>query len=240
MKNKTKKQISPVIIMIVLILFFILLIALSGYILSQAFKVSTDNLVDTYNDTYKRVAEETEQKIYDKVFQTAEKKYHVSNEIKLSIDNVKELSKLEVLKVSDVEFIMHEQSDDKFDAWVAIPGNGIYTIDMNMCDFLIDNERNIVVTRLPEPELTEIGVDHEHIEIYNHGSTIINNGNYSDGTDIADADLKEGEKLIEEEFRNNQEYFRQAKVSAENFMINWIKSLNSDNEDLKVVVEFMD
>lgn len=238
-KDSKKRSVR---IMVLLVIFNVVLIGLCGGLLVQAGKVAVAEAEEAYASRFEEVAENTAQEYYEWAFRKAEEEYHVSNRATLSIGDIQERSRLEVLNVSDVEFIVYDEDEDTSKRWVAIPGDGVFTVDMTESEFLIDEVRQTIVARLPRPRLTSdsVKVKSENIVIYNFEKGILKNGNYADGISYAEKDLREGQEMIRSAFLSNQEYLKSAEQSAKRIITEFIHNLNPKVTDLKVVVEFMD
>lgn len=234
-KAKDSKK-RPVKAIIFLMIFNVFLIGISGYLLSQAGKAAVSGIEEAYGSRYQEVLENTAQEYYNWAFRIAEEENHSSSRVTISIGDIQEEARLEVLRVSDVEFIVHDEDD--FKRWLAVPGDGVFTVDMTESEFLIDDVRQMVIVRLPEPRLTSDRIESKDIEIYDleKGGS---NGNYSTGISAAEKDIAEGREKIRNEFLSNQEYLLSAEQSAELIIKNFILSLNPNAEELKIVVEFV-
>lgn len=205
-----------------------------GVVLSV--KIGARSIEKAYDKAYENASGQTKEKWFEWAFQKAEKKYHVSNEVNISIEDIATQSNLEVLAVSDTELI--NKNNTEF--WLAIPGNGIFTVNMMRSEFLIDNERHSVIARLPEPALTEAKIDSKNIQTYDFKTGEVFNGDYSEGVSYAEDCYKEAQDKIETEFNSNQQYLVMAEQSAEKLITNLIMNLNPDVNDLKVSIEFID
>lgn len=203
--------------------------------------IGTKIMKKAYEETLAEESEKTAQQYYDWAFDKAEKNSHVSNRGSITIGDIKEQSKLEVLQVSDEEFVVQNTGEDraKETAWIAVPGKGVFTVDMEISEFLIDNERHTVIARVPKPRLTSSEIIDEDIKIYNVETGTLKNGNYSRGEEIADAQLKEGFDMIKEKL-SGQQYLSWAEESANRIITDLIKNLNPDIEDLNIEIEFID
>ena len=111
---------------------------------------------EAYTSAKDRAAEDAYNKFYDTAFASAERKYHVSNNIAIEVASVREEANLEVLRVSDVEYVIESKDDnkDRIETWVEFYGDGVYTVDMRASEFIIDSDRQYVLVRVPKPELT--------------------------------------------------------------------------------------
>ncbi len=227
MKNEREFSSNPQIFIL------IGLISLSIVLFFQAVKISTSTAKEVYQNVKMDVEQETEKNYYDWAFNKVEEEYHTSNSVSISIDGIMEISNLEVLQVSDVEYVICDL------VWVEIPGNGVFTVNLAESEFLIDDERHTVIVRLPLPRLTECDIDYSNVIIIRENESI-RNGNYSQGEQLAKEIYEEGQEKITNEFLSNSQYLELAKRSAENLITQFIKNLNSEVEDLKVIVEFLD
>lgn len=242
MKSDKKRKNHLAVIVISCIVFFVLLILGSIYLFLRGIAISVTSAEKAYSRTLAEETEKTAQEYYNWAFHTAEEDYHASSEVAITIGEIEGQAKLEVLKVSDVEFIIQNAGEDGSDitAWVAIPGDGVFTVDMTMSEFLIDNARHMIVVRIPQPTLTECRVESGNIEVYELETGKIINGTYAQGTSLAQEHLQKGEDMIRKEFLSNQQYLLSAQQSAEMLITNLIRNLNPRIEDLKVEIEFVD
>lgn len=188
---------------------------------------------ETYAQTLEGKSRETYEFYYENAFDAAERKYHVSNEAKISVEKIREEAELEVLQVSDIEYVIRE---DNRKSWTAIRGHGVYTVDLEMSEFIIDNERQYVLARIPEPGLNIAGLDYEY-ENYLFESGIFN-GTISEGVDRAMEDLKTAQNRLQAKLLSTQVYFEMAEESARALIEGMIRNLNPGLPGLIVEVEF--
>lgn len=229
-------------ITVLLILVLSGLVAVNVFLIIRGFAVGVASAENAYKTAFAEESEKTAQEYYDWAFDKAEREYHTSNQVKISIGEIESRSTLEVLRVSDVEFVLQDGEDGESEvtAWVAVPGDGVFTVDMTMSEFLIDEKRHTVVARVPRPELTNCKTDPKNVEIYELRTGRLRNGNYAEGVSLAEEHLKKGNEMIRKEFLSNQQYFLRARDSAEALITQLILNLNPEIPDLKVVVEFME
>ena len=157
-------------------------------------------------------------------YNIAEADNHVKNRGIISIENIQEKADLEVLEVSDVEYITNEKSGDKVTSWLEVPGTGVFTVNLAMSEFVIDDMRHYVLARVPKPEIKaeNIQIDTKKVKILAY-----QNNHWS-----------EAQAIIQEDVQSNERYFEIAKSSAESIIKQLIKSLNKDVANLDVEVEF--
>lgn len=222
-----KNRITEVILIVTIIAFVLIRGLWVKYALSSA--------VSAYSDSLKLQREETYQTFYDTSFDIAEKKYHIVNEVKISVEDVRETAELEVLQVSDIEYVFNKGNTQ---IWTAVKGHGVYTVNLSLGEFLVDNVRQYVLVRIPYPKLSTAGLDYEY-ESYLFENGIFN-GNTKDGVDKAREDLKAAQNQLQAKLVSNQFYYETAQKSAEDIIRSLVMSCNPSVADLVVKVEFVE
>ena len=79
-------------------------------VLSSTIRKGADSAQDAYENAKDKTSVEAYNKFYDIAFASAERKYHVSNKVSIEVASVREEANLEVLHVSDVEFVIESTS----------------------------------------------------------------------------------------------------------------------------------
>ena len=204
-------------------------------VISDAIKKTKDFFNEKVGESAGNVKEDVGKKIEDRY----ERKYHVSNRITIGIGNISANQKLEVLRVSDVEFIIVEggNNDNNITSWLEIPGDGVYTVDLKGAEYIVDEENSYVLVRVPNPELDHVSIDYENVKKLLFKNDILNDS-YSVGAELAKEMLDQGDLLIRKEFSSNQNYYKNAQDSAVSSIQYIVKQFNRDVEDLVVDVEF--
>ena len=223
------------IILSIVMIFVIVL--LFGNMVSTGAEAVAASYTNAYNEQRNIVYQEK----YDAYKSSAEEKFHVSNKVSIYVGNLKEEEKLEVLKVSDVEFVIEDKNnnDGKIISWLAVPGEGSFVVDLKAGEYVIDNERAHVLVRLPYPELTDITIDLANVQKILFKDNIFNgNGSYSEGEELAQRQLRQAELLIKKEFTSNQNFYLNAQKAAISTIKALVKQLNPKVENLVVDVEF--
>lgn len=195
------------------------------------------------------------QAFYETSYEAAEKAHHVSNRVSVSIGDLCETQKLEVLAVSEVSY--QENTPEEKEgvqgvisditgilnreptSWLEIPGSGVFTVNLQLGEFIIDNERQSVLIRIPTPELTNFTLDYEDVEIlyFEEGGLFKNSVKY--GAAKAREQLQDAQLEMQQQVSNNQALYKRAEESAENMLIRLVKALNPQSPDLTVQVEFL-
>lgn len=232
------------------------LLCLCVYWAMDTLAMGTGAAMNSFGAAKDEAADEAYQLFYDKSYSAAEKAHHVSNNVSITIGDLREEQKLEVLKVSDVAYETPEPQDQGwfdalitnitgiFDAdvvsWLEVPGNGIFTVNLQAGEFIIDEERQYVLIRVPNPELTEFEIDYENVELllFEEGGAFKNSAKY--GVDKAMEQLQSAELTMMQNVNNNQEFYKRARESTEKMLINLVQQLNPQLPNLAVKIEFID
>lgn len=226
-KTPKKKKTTLMMIATVVALFVLCVILL---IASFVIKVkATDR---AYDDTKTQIDTVTHETIKNQIIAVGEERYHTSNELSISIDSIKTQSLLTVLEVKDVYYYTGSENK-KSEAWYKFTGIGEYAINMNLAEIIVDEERNIVYIKIPEPILKDgikIKSEEYHFEKYLFESV-------ADGVEIAYEAELEARKELEKSIKGNLDYYEYAKRAAKENIIELVKNFNPDIE-IKVEVEF--
>lgn len=234
-KAKNKKGKNTGIIVSLMIVMIFAIVWLSFGIIN----IGADALANGYNEAYAKEKESVYQSFYNKFYDKAKNKYLVSNRAHISIGDVKEVGRLEVLKVSDVEFVIKDSKDNSnnITSWLEVPGQGTFVVDLEAAEFIVDDERYNVLVRVPYPELTNITIDYKNVKSLLFENDIFDDS-YMVGEDLARSQLNEGDMLIKKEFTSNQNFFLSAQDAARNSIICLVNQMNPEIKDLSVDVEF--
>lgn len=236
--SKSKKEIKPgiTICLILLVLFVSATALLSQSIISRG----AEAVSDSYKAAYMSEKDVTYQSLYKKYYDKAEAENHVKNRASIFVGSINEMAKLEVLKVSDVEFIVEDKDSNtgNITSWLEVPGEAVFYVDLSMAEFVVDNERAHVLVRIPFPELQQpIHIDYSNVEKILFKDDIFN-GSYKQGEDLAKKQLEEADLLIKKEFASNQHFYSSAQEAAKSSIKCLIRQLNPSIEGLIVDVEY--
>lgn len=202
-----------------------------------------------YDSSKNMLTEQVYKDYYERSFNAAEAKNHVSNRTSITIGSLQEKAELVVFEASDVEYVTDNYgvADDKTVSWLKVKGTGKFSVNLKTAEFLIDDARNSVTVRIHKPKLTVVyGTEPEQMAFKD--GTInaeilwtkveLNNGEAAQGVDLAMTQYNEGRGLVENAIKSNATLNKSAEKAAENMLTNLIKSLNTDNSELTVNVEF--
>lgn len=172
-------------------------------------------LANGYNSAFTSEKEAAYQAQYQKYYDAAEAANHVANRASIYIGEIKETNKLEVLKVSDVEFIVEDRGNNSgnITSWLEVPGEGTFVVDLKAAEFIVDNERAHVLVRLPFPELTNVSIDYSNVKKILFKDDVFN-GSYKQGEELAMKQLGQADLLIKKEFAANEHFYLNAQAAA--------------------------
>lgn len=233
-KDASKKdKVNPIILYVAAMC---LMIGLSFYFVSDALALGAQAAAETFSKTKDVMAEATYDSFYSTAFEYSERKHHVSNATSINIGQIREVQELEVLKVYDISYEISKE-DDEVESWLEVPGYGVFTVDLRMSEFIIDNVNQYVLVRVASPVLSQFTLDHAGIkplyfdEDWFHDAT--------DGINMAEEQVKNAETNLRISMMNNQSNYQRAEQSAQTILVNMVRQLNPQLPDLFVDVEFI-
>jgi len=236
-----------------------LLFCVGLYLLLDSFSVGASAASDAYHTSKDQTRQEVYNNFYQISYDKAEKDFHVSNRAAISVDFRQVENRLRVLEVFETSYITQgdAQSDSGFtrifnqiktglkdpckDIWLEIPGKGSITVDLDAAEFIVDNVRESVCVRLPEPVLTSLGIDNKT------GVTVLlfdDNGllkdSVSDGNQVATSILAQSQEKLRAAIQSNDYLFECARNSAKQILNQLIRDLNPQYPDLLIEIEFFE
>ena len=237
-ENKNEKRFDIFFILSVLFFIVVGIFIVSGILI---YADTNKNAKAVYDEEYSRVHDDVYDEFNELGYNTAEQHYHIQNRAAVTIKEVKEIARLEVLDVYDTQFVIAEAKDnkDKINAWLEVHGGGVYTVDLLSGEYIIDTERNSVTVRIPEPVLENVDINRNETKILLFERNGFRDLSYREGEQLYDEQIKEGYIKIRDELSSSPYYIESAKNSAEKLITSLVKEVNKDIPDLKVYVEFM-
>lgn len=234
MINILKKQSITISLIVIVVL-----TAACLWLLKNSISIGAEALFSNYNTTYDLEKDAMYQDLYKFAFDRAERNYHVSNRVVISIGNLEKSGKLEVLKANCVEFITTDRDSNygNVTAWLEVTGEGVFVVDLKASEFIVDNGRRYVLVRIPYPELTNVTITKT---IKRWFKDDWKNGSYDEGVDLALKQRNEANLRIKKSLMSNQYIYSSSQDVAKNMIANLVKQFNSDIPDLTVEVEFID
>lgn len=120
---------------------------------------------------------------------------------------------------------------------------GVYTVDMSISEFIIDDYNNFIFVKLKTPQLNHIALDNNtkaYLYKYEKGFLEFNGDNDS-GVKMMLNDRAEALDNLTEQLENNDENLARAKTSTENLIRTFIKNINPDLnlKDSNIQIEFI-
>lgn len=209
------------------------------YLLKSSIEIGAKSLMENYSEEYEAEKKSAYDSLYSNAYSQAYKNYHLSSDVNISIGDLQETQKLEVLTANDVEFITENRDDNtgNITAWLEVEGEGTYVIDLQAAEYIIDNERRHITVRIPNPELSNVHIIKTTKCLFVDD---LLNGSYKEGVDLALKQRNEASVRIEKALMSNQYLYNNAQSVAQSTIQNLVKQFNTEIPDLTVQVEFMD
>lgn len=203
--------------------------------------------------SYQTAKAAAENEVYQTYYDWGYQNYRVTNEAKIQLDSLKQESKLEVLKVRDMVYQLEEKEGNEawWDAvigiftkaptvWLEVPGEGVFTVDMKQSEFIVDEERQYVLIRVPDLELSNFRIVYDDTKtLYYQDGGWMHNA-VGDGIDEVKSQAEAAQNQLMVNIQSNQQFYKAAKDATKRILTDWVKQLNPELPDLVVEVEFMD
>ncbi len=241
---------------IIAIVCCLLMIGCAVYLILDSIDVGARAAQDRYHEVKDTVSADVYDSFYQSSFDLSEQQHHVSNEISITIGSLRDQARLEVLRISEVEYVTPDEEEKNIIetikstlsglffgnvvSWLEVPGYGVFTVDLMSGEFIIDNERQYVLIRIPNPELSEFTIDYANVELLNFEDSGLFKNSAKVGEDLARAQLQSAELSMRQKTNANQEFYQSARNSAIIILTNLVKQLNPALPNLTVQVEFFD
>lgn len=211
------------------------------------YRAMGNSFADEYLNTVGQKSEEAYNYFYDNAYKLAEKRNHVKNEVILDVSGIRNDPILEVFTVSasDIKMYKIEGQETVFNITlknggvVVLEGSctGIFTVDLNMAEAVVDNENKYVLVRVPAPSLTDFTTAEFDVKYFDRETKILN-GSTKQGVDAAIEDTKDMTEILHKKIMSNVEARNMATESAKMLIENTVKRLNPGVDGLTVEVEF--
>jgi len=224
---------------IIWIVAYVIIGLISFILIRGSIGAGADAAADKFQETYLSEKNKTYKSFYQTYYDKYEKKYRVSNTVTIVLENIKEIKELEVLRVSDVEYIIEngDVNEDSITAWLEVPGEGSFIVDLAGAEFIKNDSKHYVHVKVPYPELKNIRINYENVTKLFFDNNIFDDS-IKVGETLARRQLENADMLIKRELMSNKDFYKTAQDSTKAMIISIIKQLNPDIEDLKVDVDF--
>ena len=191
---------------------------------------------ETFFATKEAVKEDTKNHFYDVAFELSESAH------------------LEVLNVFLTDYQIWPEQDSSggildvvtdplmgdAEAWIRFNGIGTFTVDLQNTEFILDEQRQTVLIRVPSPVMDQVLIQQDNDDVlYTSDAGLFNNSSDT-GNQLILSMTQKAQQNMTAKARSNPEYYAQAKASAEKAITQLIKNLNPNLSDLTVEVEFAD
>jgi len=190
-------------------------------------------------NAYTKAENEAYNNIYNTAYKKAEAANHVSNHALISVEDVKEISRLEVLTVQGSEFIIkNADENNKIVSCLEVNGTGVFTVNLAMGEFITDSERAYVLVRVPKPALTEVTVSGTGKSFWKD-NRLLANGSVKEGVDLSMEQLGEGKIKLENSMRSSRRFHEESQKAAVRIITSLVQGWNPNIPELQVEVEFI-
>lgn len=220
------------------------------YLQLETFRIGVASLEESYTASIQQTSQEISDNMYQDAFAYAKENHYVVNRGAISIGNLQEKQNLEVLRVSETTYQISEKEEGflsslsstlgfgSLDSWIEVPATGTFLVNLQLAEFIVDNQRNSVVVRIPNPVLSDVTIDHENVQILfaEDGSLVPHST--KEGVNQAASELQQAQSELLKSMRENQEYYQIARTSAKTLLETLIRQWNPGVDNLTVTVEF--
>jgi len=237
------------------VVFVCVSIWLFNSIISSGISSATNSFKDSKEASHQLAYD----KAYNKAYNKAYEKYKVTNSISINVESFKEQSKIQVLKIYEQTVTIESEEDRKakYRLWEKWEGSATFTVNLQESEFIIDNERKIVIVRVPEPTQSEFEVhqidlqdkdgdkEAEKCIFVNDGKVLMiipTDGSDAKGIQMQTEQNEKAKVLIQDSINSRiQDYLDMARKNAQSQIKNLVLELNSNinNLEVTVVVEFI-
>lgn len=192
-------------------------------------------------DSFAAARENTSSVFYQTAYNFAEEQNHVSNYVAIAIEAEREVSRLEVLTVSDSEFIVKDAGNgNNTTSWLEVQGTGVFTVNLDAAEFIADSDRQYVLVKVPNPVLTNCAVSGTGKQFWQSSNFPLTNGSIAEGVRLSQEQFAEGRIRLEDSIRQNRRFHEAARSAAKLMIESIVKEWNSSIPDLQVEIEFIE
>ena len=235
-KKKTKVNYN-----LIMICASLSLVVFSALLILSSLRSAAANTRNNFVDNTKEKSSEIHEKIYETVKEIAEHNHHVLNRGSITVGSLREESKLEVYKVYENEYVIENATDNAYNMtqWLKITGTGTFVVNLQLSEFIIDDDNQIVTIRIPGIELEQPQIVSYH-RYFNSDDFDLNLfvDKEKAGSEISEKQKYKGLEMLTDDIKGNSEYHRDAVESTKTILTNLIKGLNP-NKNIKVIIEFI-
>lgn len=178
--------------------------------------------------------------IFSATYRFTSRKKVVDHNISINIKSLDVQTNLEVLSISNTEVIVDNEDNKKnssgIKAWTQYSGTGVFTVNLDACEFIIDRVRKVVIVRTPNVEVSNFTLEYGKTKQLLFMNDLFNDS-YKVGADLAQQQFYLAYSKIHDTIITNPYYYDTARRSAMQIIGGLVKGLNSEIPDLQVFVE---
>ena len=203
------------------------------------YRLAVENGSAAFDEAYQSSKETQTPLTYEQFYLAALEQYKTKNDVTAAIGADYGTGKLEVMKIYDSVRISQSALEDEESALtLVIPFSGVYTIDLQLAEFITDQERGIVTVRVPYPEIADFKVEYENAKLLDDSGITISYGKMTT-PELARGEFEEKNINLREQITENKVFSQNAAETARQKIISTIMALNP-YEDVITEVEFID
>ena len=173
-----------------------------------------------------------------------ESKCKIHNDVYISVDQIREMSKYEVFSVIEYATVIESetQKEKGIYAWSQYEGKGEFSVDLEQSEILVDHANYYVSIKIPHTTMTYVPINSKDLLYQDDRKNlgIFPKKDSDTGFDIPQELESKGNSEIYKKL-NSKEYFDKADEAAISRLTDLVKLLNSEIADKLVIeIEFND
>lgn len=236
---------------IIIMLVAVLIIIITFIFVKNTLVSGIANFAHSFSEASETKQEEAYHLYYDdaynKAYEKAMKENAISNNVYISVNSIKEMSKYEVLTVIEDATVMETEEQKKLGiySWTRCKGKGVFTVDLSQSEILVDHSNYYISIKIPHPKFTYVPLN-DKIETLFYIDTrkvlfVFPKKDTKTGLNIYDQQKSAANEKIYNSIKNNNDYVKKADDFAKSSLSNLVKTLNPDiAEKLNIEISFND
>ncbi|WP_044974511.1 hypothetical protein [Ruminococcus sp. HUN007] len=214
------------------------LIILAASLNLALYRTTVEESTSAFDKAYTESKEAQTPLTYEQYYLAALEQYKTTNDIRTDITADYGNGKLEVMKIYDTVAIPQTAEEDGVSSLtLVIPVNGVYTADLQLAEFITDQQRRTVMVRIPYPELSDITVDYDNAKLVDESGIVISAGKMTT-PELAHSEFEEKSIDVRELISSNKVFSENAAETVRRKITSAIMALNP-YEDVITEVEFI-
>ena len=202
------------------------------------YRLTVENGSAAFDEAYQQSKEAQTPLTYEQFYLAALEQYKTKNDVITSVSADYGSGKLEIMKVCDSVCIPQSEAEDvESSLTLVVPFSGVYTVDLQLAEFITDQERGTVTVRVPYPEISDFTIEYEKAKLLDESGLTVSYGKMST-PELARGEFEEKNIDLREQITENKVFTENAAETARRKITSAIMVLNP-YEDVTVEVEFI-